>query len=110
MYCYGVDVVFYLICGGFIEEDIENVLIDLNFLNIKNVLVLWGDVWKFEGKFIFEVGGYVYVLDLIKQIDDMNKGKYLDINIENGEKIDFCIGIVGYFEKYFEVFNMGLDL
>lgn len=44
MYCYGVDVVFYLICGGFIKEDIENVLIDFNFFNINNVFVLCGDV------------------------------------------------------------------
>lgn len=66
MYCYGVDVVLYLICGGFIQEDMENVLIDLYFFNVDNVLVLCGDVCKFEGKFVFEEGGYEYVLDLVK--------------------------------------------
>lgn len=110
MHRYGVDAVPHLICGGFTEEDTENALIDLNFLNIKNVLALRGDARKFEGKFIPEVGGHAYALDLIKQIDDMNKGKYLDTNIENGEKTDFCIGIAGYPEKHFEAPNMGLDL
>ena len=110
MHRYGVDAVPHLICGGFTEEDTENALIDLNFLNIKNVLALRGDARKFEGKFIPEVGGHADALDLIKQIDDMNKGKYLDTNIENGEKTDFCIGIAGYPEKHFEAPNMGLDL
>lgn len=110
MHRYGVDAVPHLICGGFTEEDTENALIDLNFLNIKNVLALRGDARKFEGKFIPEAGGHAYALDLIKQIDGMNNGKYLDTNIENGEKTDFCIGIAGYPEKHFEAPNMGLDL
>lgn len=110
MHRYGVDAVPHLICGGFTEEDTENALIDLNFLNINNVLALRGDARKFEGRFIPEVGGHAYALDLVKQIDDMNRGKYLDSNIENGEKTDFCIGIAGYPEKHFEAPNMGLDL
>ena len=38
MHRYGVDAVPHLLCGGFTKEDTENVLIDLNFLNINNVL------------------------------------------------------------------------
>ncbi|MEZ5042938.1 MAG: methylenetetrahydrofolate reductase [NAD(P)H] [Saprospiraceae bacterium] len=110
MHRYGVDAVPHLICGGFTLEDTENALIDLNFLNIKNVLALRGDARQFEGKFIQEEGGHAYALDLIKQIADMNRGKYLDSNIENGEKTDFCIGIAGYPEKHFESPNMALDL
>jgi len=40
----------------------------------------------------------------------MNEGKYLDANIENGEKMDFCIGVAGYPEKHFEAPNMDSDL
>lgn len=110
MHRYGVDAVPHLICGGFTEEDTENALIDLNFLNIKNVLALRGDARQFEGKFIPEEGGHAYALDMVKQIVEMNQGKYLDTNIENGEKTDFCIGIAGYPEKHFESPNMELDL
>lgn len=110
MHRYGVDAVPHLICGGFTTEDTENALIDLNFLNIKNVLAIRGDARKFEGQFVPEDGGHHYALDLIRQIADMNKGKYLDDNIENGEKTDFCIGIAGYPEKHYESPNLDLDL
>ena len=110
MHRYGVDAVPHLICGGFTEEDTENALIDLNFLEIKNVLALRGDARAFESKFVPEDGGHHYALDLIKQIQRMNNGKYLDKNIENGVKTDFCIGIAGYPEKHFEAPNMDIDL
>ncbi len=110
MHRYGVDAVPHLICGGFTTEDTENALIDLNFLNIKNVLAIRGDARTFEGQFVPEDGGHHYALDLIRQIADMNKGKYLDDNIENGEKTDFCIGIAGYPEKHYESPNLDLDL
>lgn len=110
MHRYGVDAVPHLICGGFTKEDTENVLIDLNFLNIKNVLCLRGDARKFESKFIPQEGGHHYALDLVKQVQSMNGGYYLDTNIKDGEKTDFCIGIAGYPEKHFESPNMDLDL
>ncbi|RMG81520.1 MAG: methylenetetrahydrofolate reductase [NAD(P)H] [Bacteroidetes bacterium] len=110
MHRYGVDAVPHLICGGFSKEETENALIDLNYLNINNVLALRGDARKFDGKFIPEKDGHHYAIDLVKQIADMNQGRYLDDNIENGEKTDFCIGIAGYPEKHFEAPNMASDL
>ena len=110
MHRYGVDAVPHLICGGFTKEDTENVLIDLNFLNINNVLALRGDARKFDGKFIPEPEGNLYAIDLVNQIAAMNRGSYLDDHIEGGEKTDFCIGIAGYPEKHFECPNMELEL
>jgi methylenetetrahydrofolate reductase (NADPH) len=110
MHRYGVDAVPHLICGGFTEEDTENALIDLNFLNIKNVLALRGDARAFEKKFMPEEGGHKFALDLVKQIVRMNEGKYIDKNIENGTKTDFCVGVAGYPEKHFEAPNMEIDL
>jgi methylenetetrahydrofolate reductase (NADPH) len=110
MHRYGVDAVPHLICGGFTKEDTENALIDLNFLNIKNVLAIRGDARKFDGKFIPEKDGHKYAIDMVKQVAEMNKGQYLDDNIENGEKSDFCIGIAGYPEKHFESPNFQSDL
>lgn len=110
MHRYGVDAVPHLICGGFTCEDTENALIDLNFLNINNVLAIRGDARQFEGKFVPEEGGHHYAIDLVKQIVDMNSGKYLDDNIENGVRTDFCIGVAGYPEKHFESPNLDFDL
>ena len=110
MHRYGVDAVPHLICGGFTKEDTENVLIDLNFLNINNVLAIRGDARKFDGKFIPEPEGHKYALDLVKQVVGMNDGSYLDSNIVNGEKTDFCVGIAGYPEKHFESPNIQSDM
>ncbi|MEM1124677.1 MAG: methylenetetrahydrofolate reductase [NAD(P)H] [Bacteroidota bacterium] len=110
MHRYGVDAVPHLICGGFTKEETENVLIDLNFLDINNVLALRGDARKFDGKFIPEKDGHAFALDMVKQVADMNGGKYLDDNIEDGEKTKFCIGIAGYPEKHFEAPNLESDL
>jgi len=110
MHRYGVDAVPHLLCGGFTKRDTENALIDLNFLNINNVLALRGDARKFEGKFIPEEDGHAYALDLVRQIEGMNKGKYLDDLVENGTRTDFCIGVAGYPEKHFEAPNNRIDL
>ncbi|MBL7829906.1 MAG: methylenetetrahydrofolate reductase [NAD(P)H] [Saprospiraceae bacterium] len=107
---YGVDAVPHLICGGFTKSETEDVLIDLNFLNIKNVLALRGDARKFEVKFSPEPGGNASALELVQQINSMNQGIYLDSNIVNGNKSDFCVGIAGYPEKHYEAPNMELDL
>jgi methylenetetrahydrofolate reductase (NADPH) len=110
MHRYGVDAVPHLICGGFTVEETENALIDLAFLNINNVLALRGDARSFEDKFIPEPEGHKYALDLVRQMSNMNKGIYLDDNISNGEKTEFCIGIAGYPEKHFEAPNLAHDL
>jgi methylenetetrahydrofolate reductase (NADPH) len=107
---YGVDAVPHLICGGFTVEDTENALIDLNFLNIQNVLALRGDGRKFDGKFVPEPGGHSFAIDLVKQMEAMNQGIYLDESIENGATTDFCIGVAGYPEKHFESPSYKQDL
>ena len=110
MHRYGVDAVPHLICGGFSVDETENALIDLHFLDIKNVLALRGDARHLEDKFIPEPGGHNYAIDLVKQINDMNHGKYLDANINDGAKSDFCIGVAGYPEKHFEAPNLESDI
>jgi methylenetetrahydrofolate reductase (NADPH) len=107
---YGVDAVPHLICGGFSKEETENALIDLNFLNVNNVLALRGDAAKFEEKFTPHPEGHAYALDLVKQLSNINDGKYLDPNISNGDKTNFCIGIAGYPEKHFESPSLKTDL
>lgn len=110
MHRYGVDAVPHLICGGFTVEETENALIDLNFLGINNVLALRGDARQFEDKFIPEPNGHKYAVELVRQINNMNHGVYLDANIEKASSTDFCIGIAGYPEKHFESPNLDMDI
>jgi methylenetetrahydrofolate reductase (NADPH) len=107
---YGVDAVPHLICGGFSKEETENALIDLNFLNVNNVLALRGDAAKFEDKFTPHPEGHALTIDLVKQLAGINEGKYLDPNITNGDKTNFCIGISGYPEKHFESPSLKTDM
>jgi methylenetetrahydrofolate reductase (NADPH) len=107
---YKVDAVPHLICGGFTVEETENALIDLMFLGVDNVLVLRGDPQKFEEKFEPEPGGHAYALDLVKQVNSMNEGKYLDATIMDAEPSSFCIGVAGYPEKHFEAPNLANDI
>lgn len=107
---YKVDAVPHLICGGFSKDETENALIDLNFLGVKNVLALRGDPPKGEKYFRPHEQGHNYAIDLVKQIVDLNSGKYIEDDISAGDKTDFCIGVAGYPEKHFESANPILDI
>lgn len=107
---YRVDAVPHIICGGFTKRETEDALIDLDFLGIDNVLVLRGDAPKNEAAFLPEIGGNHYAIDLLHQVKNMNKGLYLDDDIKNGGKTNFCAGVAGYPEKHFEAPNLEIDL
>ncbi|MEI2755681.1 MAG: methylenetetrahydrofolate reductase [NAD(P)H] [Chitinophagaceae bacterium] len=107
---YNVDTVPHLICGGFSINDTEDALINLQYLGIDNVLVLRGDAAKNETAFEPEPGGHKYANELLKQVADLNAGIYLEENLKNSHKTDFCIGVAGYPEKHFEAPNMDTDL
>ena len=107
---YNVDTVPHLICGGFTKRDTEDALIDLSFLGIDNVLVLRGDAAKNEANFEPEAGGHTYAVELQKQVDNLRNGIYLEEDIKNGGKADFCIGTAGYPEKHFEAPNLETDM
>ena len=107
---YNVDAVPHLICGGFSKQETENALIDLHFLGIDNVLVLRGDAEKNEPSFVPHPDGHRHATDLLKQVVDLNHGLYLEDDIQNGGKTNFCIGVAGYPEKHFEAPNLEIDL
>jgi methylenetetrahydrofolate reductase (NADPH) len=110
MYKYKVDVVPHIICGGFTKEETENALIDFHFLGFENLLAVRGDTMKNEKTFTPEPGGNAHALDLVKQIVNLNRGKYLDEEIENKTTTNFSVGIAGYPEKHVEAPNLRSDL
>jgi methylenetetrahydrofolate reductase (NADPH) len=107
---YKVDAVAHLICGGFNKQETEDALIDLHFLGVDNVLVLRGDAPKNESSFEPEPGGHRYAIELQQQIMNMNNAIYLEEDLKNAVKTNFCIGVAGYPEKHFEAPNMQTDL
>ncbi len=107
---YKVEAIPHLICGGFSREETENALIDLHFLGIKNVLALRGDAAANEKFFTAHPNGHRYAEDLVKQIIGLNKGQYLEDDIMDGVKTDFCIGVAGYPEKHLEAPNLDTDI
>lgn len=107
---YNLDTVPHIICGGFTKEETENALIDLDFVGVDNVLVLRGDPIRSEGRFKAEADGHSYAIDLLNQVADMNRGKYLDPDLKNSNATQFCIGVAGYPEKHFEAPNLASDL
>lgn len=107
---YKVDTVPHIICGGFSKEETENALIDLQFLGIDNLLALQGDAIKTEPRFVAEPDGHRYASELLGQIVAMNKGKFIDDELENASPTDFCVGVAGYPEKHFSAPNLKTDL
>ena len=107
---YKVDAVPHLICGGFSKEETENALIDLHFLGVDNVLALRGDSASDEKFFTAHPLGHRYAEELVRQIKELNEGKYLEEDILDGVKTDFCIGVAGYPEKHGESPNNATDL
>lgn len=107
---YNVDAVPHVLCGGFTKEDTENLLIDLDFLGIDNVVALRGDAVKSETYFSAEKEGHQYASELVQQITNLNNGKYLDDALQNSSKTNFCIGVAGYPEKHMEAPSLESDI
>ncbi len=107
---YKVDSVPHLICGGFTVDETEDLLIELNFLGIHNVLLIRGDKTKNEQVFTPEEHGHKHAIDLVNQVTNMNKGNFLERDLKNVVPTDFCIGISGYPEKHYEAPNLATDL
>lgn len=105
-----VEVVPHIICGGFTKEETEYALIDFHYLGIDNILALRGDAPKNQRTFIPEKDGHSYADSLVRQITNMNKGIYLDDELLNTFKTNFCVGVAGYPEKHIESPNLHYDL
>ncbi len=107
---YGVDAIPHILCGGFTKEDTENFLIDLDFLNIDNVMALRGDAVKSESYFKPEKEGHAFASELVSQIQDLNQGVYLDEDLLNTSKTNFCVGVGAYPEKHMEAPSLDSDI
>jgi hypothetical protein len=73
---FDVEVVPHIICAGMNKWQIENELLDLNFLEINNVMALRGEAPGGMKRFEAARDGYKYASQLVEQIENLNRGKY----------------------------------
>ncbi|MDY4610095.1 MAG: methylenetetrahydrofolate reductase [Sphaerochaetaceae bacterium] len=109
-YRFNIPVVPHLICGGMNAEELENTLVELNFLGLDNVFALRGDPPKGERRFVACPGGWEHSDALVRQIKALNAGRYLDPEIKEPVRTDFCVGVAGYPEKHAEAPNFAVDI
>lgn len=109
-YKYNVDAIPHILCGGFTKEETEYMLVDCHYLGLDNVMALRGDAMKHEKYFLANKKGHTYAKELVEQIANLNKGKYLHEIIDTPHKSDFCIGVAGYPEKHVEAPSLETDL
>jgi methylenetetrahydrofolate reductase (NADPH) len=107
---YHIDAVPHILCRGFTREETEDFLIELRYLGIDNVLAVRGDDSGFQKPLQYGRSANVYACDLVKQIDAMNHGRYLEQHLLDAEPTNFCVGVGGYPEKHFEAPNLRLDV
>lgn len=107
---YGVMVIPHVICSGATAEDIEYELIDLQFLDINNVLLLRGDKAKDDKTFKPMPGGYAHTMELIAQVNRFNEGFFVDGTPIKHPGEPFHYGVAAYPEKHEEAPNMDMDM
>lgn len=107
---YGITAVPHIICSGFTKAETEYALIDLQFLEIFDLLVLQGDKGKIDPGFIRQEDSHQYAIDLQGQINRFNQGHFLDGSQMEKVGTSFSYGIAGYPEKHAEAPSMDSDI
>lgn len=105
---YKIPVVPHVICSGFTREETEYALIDLQFLDITDLLLLRGDKGKHEKE--FTPTGHRYATELQQQVNRFNQGFFLDGSERKTKGKPFSYGMACYPEKHEEAPNVDSDL
>lgn len=107
---YDIDAVPHVLCRGFTREETEDFLIELKYLGIDNVLAVRGDDSGYQKPLRHGRSANRFAAELVRQIMDMNHGKYIEEGLLDAEPSDFCVGVGGYPEKHCESPNLTSDV
>ena len=107
---YGIPVVPHIVCSGHTREDLEYMLLDLQFLGISDLLVLRGDKAKEDHMFQPTGDGPSHAIELIEQINEFNGGRFFDGTEIKCPGEHFRYGVACYPEKHEEAANMESDM
>ena len=107
---YQIPVVPHLVCSGNTREDLEYTLIDLQFLDISDLLVLRGDKARDERMFEPTGDGPSHATELIEQINRFNAGEFYDGTPIKCPGVPFTFGVACYPEKHEEAANLEADM
>ena len=107
---FGAPVVPHVVGSGNCREDLEYMLIDLQFLGIGDLLVLRGDKAREESTFKPTGDGPAHATELIEQVNKFNSGYFWDGTQMKCQGEPFRFGVACYPEKHEEAANMEADL
>ena len=107
---FGLHVVPHIVCSGNCREDLEYMLLDLQFLGVSDLLVLRGDKAREDNAFLPTADGPVHATELIEQINRFNSGQFWDGTEIRVPGTPFQYGVACYPEKHEEAANMEADL
>jgi methylenetetrahydrofolate reductase (NADPH) len=99
----GIETVAHFISVGRSKQDVENLLMDMKYEGIENVLALRGDPPVGCKKFHPHPKGHRFAYELVRQIKGTNQGRYLaerEGEYRKGLPTDFCISVAGHPEGH----------
>ena len=79
-------------------------------MGIENVLAIRGDDHGYDKPIPIGKSANRFTSDLVEQIVNMNKGKYLEESLLDAKPSNFCVGVGGYPEKHFEAPSLKIDV
>ncbi len=107
---YGIPTVPHMICSGYSRSELENMLIDLSYLDITDLFILRGDKAKGDNRFMAENDGHSHAVELCRQVEQFNQGLMLGDKEHEPLGNTFTFGVAGYPEKHEEAMNIESDI
>lgn len=99
---YKMNALVHFRCRDMNRREVENLLVDHMYFGTKNILAVLGDPLPGEAEKTPNSETHnIFACELVKQISDMNQGRYLGLTDDpepyrGGVKTDFCIGVACY--------------